>query len=220
MIHCYALSRTAVVPAAPGIDATVPFAVACDGLHAVVSEHGAAPRPTRERALAHAGVVAAVAAETPTVPVRFGVQHDDRDALRAAVAERAERLEEAMRRVGDRWELVVRRAHEATGGPAAVAPAARGEGTDYLRRRLEEEQARRAALAAVQEQLRRVSAPIEELADDVLERDGPRGPERCLLVPAAHRDEAVATARRCLAEHGDVVLGGPWPPYSFAEALA
>lgn len=221
MIHCYALTTDGDLPATTGIDGVGILALACGRLHAVVSEHVGALRPTRERALTHAAVVARVSAHSAAVPVRFGVQCSDAEALRLTVSARADRLVDAVRRVGGHWELVVRSSGEravATAlGPALHAGA---DGRDYLHRRLEEERRRRAAVATLYGDLRRASTPLDALAEDVVERDGPSGPERCLLVSSSRVAEAVATARQVLAGRQDVLVGGPWPPYSFVEEVA
>ncbi len=242
MIHVYALVERPfeLDGLIGGVDDRPLRLVYCPPLYAVVSEHDRAPGASRERALAHAAVVAAVAERTDVVPVQYGAQHADDGALRAAVGERAGGLQEAMRRVGGHVEVVVRfdrppgRPRGAEGGDGdggdagadgdggAKAPPgdtvdAEGSGRAYLERRLERERAERTARLAASEQLRARTAPVEQLATEATDRPGPRGPERCLLV---HRDEVeplLAAVRAVAAEDPDLVVGGPWPPYTFAS---
>jgi hypothetical protein len=219
VIHCYALTGApSAGPLPAGVDDAAVTQVACGRFHAVVSEHERAPRPTREGALAHAVVVAAAAEDVPTVPVRFGSHHRDVATLRDALADRAAGLAETMAHVGSRRELVIRSSARARAPrEAARTSAPAGDGGAYLRERLTQEQQQRAAEGALRDELRRVSAPLDLLVVDVLERHGPEGPERCLLVPLHRLAETLDVARQCLADSPDIVLGGPWPPYSFVE---
>jgi hypothetical protein len=49
-----------------------------------------------------------------------------------------------------------------------------------------------------------------------VERDGPQGPERCLLVAVEQAERLLELARQLAAGDARLVVGGPWPPYTFA----
>lgn len=251
MIHVYALTAVPLdLGDLVGVDGRGVRPVACPPLHAVVSDHGRAPGPTRGRALAHARVVAAAGEAAPAVPVQYGARHADETALRAAVRERAGALSDTLARVGGHVEVVVRfaapvrdpastvRAGDGTdvaGDPApssdvpapssdvpdvpAVSPDAAGSGRAYLEGRRERERAERAVRRAARQRLRERTAPFEPLASEAADRSGPRGPERCLLVPDAEVAPLLAAARAAADADGDLVVGGPWPPYTFASQV-
>lgn len=241
MIHVYALTAVPVdLGDLVGVDGRGVRPVACPPLHAVVSDHDRAPGPTRGRALAHARVVAAAGEAAPAVPVQYGARHADETALRAAVRERAGALSDTLARVGGHVEVVVRfaapvreqaptgRAGDGTdiaGDPApssdvpAVSPDAAGSGRAYLEGRRERERAERAVRRAARQRLRERTAPFEPLASEAADRSGPRGPERCLLVPDAEVAPLLAAARAAADADGDLVVGGPWPPYTFASQV-
>jgi hypothetical protein len=222
VIHLYALADAPVAVAGlSGLDGAEVRDLHCGRLHAVVSDHDAVPAPTREHALDHAAVVEAVCALVDAVPVRFGVRHADEPALRAALDERAEALVDVLRRVGGRHELVLR----ATAAPEAKAPtpstvaAADAPGRSYLEARLAEERARVTAARSARERLRSRTEELDDLAVEVLERDGPVGPERCLLVDDDRLEATLRLARRLIDAQDGLVLGGPWPPYTFAGGI-
>jgi hypothetical protein len=222
VIHLYALTgRDVSVAGVDGIDGAPLRCVPCGPLHAVVSDHPTAPSASRATALTHADVVATVAASAPTLPVRFGTDHADRDALCRSLEETADRLVTELERIGGCVEFVVRGA-----GPPpvptppatpATVPSGGGPGRAYLERRLAEEQATRSAEDLVAEQLRTSTEPLDRLAVDVQGRRGPAGVERCYLVPGRDADRFAAAADR-IADRDALVVGGPWPPYTFAEA--
>lgn len=225
MIHVYALTGEPVdLGDVAGIDGRRVRTVACPPLHACVSDHDRAPGATRERALAHARVVAAAGDRADAVPVQFGAQHADEASLCATVAERAVPLAGALRRVGGHVEVAVRCGRPPTGGgqlrPARDGARRTGDegssGRAYLEGRLEQERAERAAHLAAVRWLGECTGPLERLAVETTDRVGPSGPERCLLV---HRDDVgalLAAAHDAADEHDDLVVVGPWPPYTFA----
>jgi hypothetical protein len=233
VIHLYALSeRAAEVDGLVGVDGAPLRSVPALPLHAVVSEHATAPRATRERAVAHAEATLQVCQLVPATPVRYGAHHADEPALRSALAARSEDLLASVRRVGGRLEVVVRyerrpepvttSAVPGTGSVASRAPAAEagaasdvGSGRAYLEGRLERQRAEEEARRAAADDLRARTAGLDGDAVRVVERDGAQGPERCLLVPAGRVAVVVAAARELAAGHR-IVVGGPWPPYTFA----
>ncbi len=223
MIHLYALTaRPSSHGEVTGIDGQPVASVDCGSLQATVSEHARAPSSSRDAALAHAAVVAAVAERGPTLPVRFGTDHPDRDSLRTSVAASADALVAALERVRNGVEFVLRPVAPPV---PAVEPAAStasssgaGGGRAYLEQRLADEQAAR---TAHEREVRRLqdatAAGLEDRAMAIAERTGRFGPERCFLVSRDDAEGFAAAAVAALADHEGIALGGPWPPYTFAE---
>jgi hypothetical protein len=225
VIHLYAL--TAEPPASVGlvgVDGAPVTTLAAGALVGVTSEHRSAPEVTADNALAHAAVVAAVADQVPTLPVRFGTHHRDHAALREALAETEDELLATLARIGHAVEYVVR----AGAGPAASqasAPAPaddsvgqrQGPGRRYLEERLAEQHAAEAAEAAARARVAAATAGLDTLAIAIAERVGRSGPERCFLVD---RDATAAFAAAAAAATEDgLVVGGPWPPFTFAAEV-
>jgi hypothetical protein len=239
VIHVYALTSDPVPGAQlTGIDEQPVTEVACGPLHAAVTEHQRAPRATRETALAHAETVAALAEITATLPMRFGVQHADVARLREAVAGAREELLRGLEQVGDAAEFVVRleggqvpdppaTTAAATTGATGEEPATEpdptaegvGPGHAYLAERLAEHRARATAYEVALAELRRASADLDPLAREVVERPGPRGPERCFLVWRAEAEVFADAAAAAVEGLTDGVWGGPWPPYTFVTEV-
>ncbi|MDP8969445.1 MAG: GvpL/GvpF family gas vesicle protein [Actinomycetota bacterium] len=216
MIHVYALTAEPV--ALDGLHGVVGAAVAlvdCAGLHAVVSRHRHPPAREPVRALEHAAVVEAVARTVPTLPVRFGSGYGDEQALQAAVAERRDHLSGQLRRIGHCVEFVVRIARQPE-PQSSDAGAGAGSGRAYLQRRLALDQAARSAREATRHRLRARTATLVDLAILTSEQDGPRGPEAAYLVEARDAQEFRALADEVVAGDPSLVVGGPWPPYTFA----
>jgi hypothetical protein len=217
VIHLYALSSAAPSTPVTGLDGAPITHPACGSLVASVSEHPRAPEPTRERALAHAAAISAVADQVPTLPVRFGVVHTGLDPLRRTLADHEEDLLGALDRVGGCVEFVVR------GAPPPQAPPPRPPlpdegGRAYMQRRLTEDRAARERDAATAAVVTVATDPLRDLARQVLDRTGASGPERCFLVDRVQVAAFAAAAGELLAERDDLVLGGPWPPFSFTTA--
>jgi hypothetical protein len=221
VIHLYALARGTRLPAGEvGVDGAELEIVSCGEIDAVVSEHDHAPAADRAGALRHAAVVAAVAGHAEVVPVRYGVQHQDRASLRAAVRDAAPALLRSLERVGGHVEFVIRRDPAAFPSPAPRAPAPppseERPGRRYLEDRLAEERRARDAERVATAELRALTGPLDGQAAVVVERSGPHGPERCYLVERQELGTFTAAASACLKDREELVLGGPWPPYTFA----
>lgn len=236
MIHLYALTRGArLPPGVVGIQGTELEIVPCGPIDAVVSEHEYAPPADRATALSHAAVVAAVAEHAEVVPVRYGVQHRDRAGLQGAVIEAEPELVHSLQRVGGHVEFVVRHASDAsarrTSPPRAQKPPERSApdasapdeattapqpGRRYLEERLAEQRRARDAELMAAAELRALTSPLDGQAAVVVERTGPYGPERCYLVDRGALASFTVAASACLEDREELVLGGPWPPYTFA----
>jgi hypothetical protein len=221
VIHLYALTATPPTELlATGVDDAPPVVHAAGALHAVVTEHERSPATTAANALAHARLVADVADRTGCLPVRFGTHHLDVAALRAALVDVETAALAALTEVGDGVEFVVRAGPAAPSRPAPPELAADDTevppGRRYLESRLAEQRAAEASAVAIRERLAAATDPLVPLARSVTERVGRHGPERCFLVP---RGDAAPfeTEARAVTTGTDLVLGGPWPPFTFAE---
>jgi hypothetical protein len=221
VIHLYALTAGPPPPVdVAGIDGAPLSTVDAGALLAVASEHAAAPPATASNALAHATVIAAVGEMVPSLPIRFGAHHRDHAAVRSALAETEDLLLATLARVGHAVEYVVRAEPAPT--VAAPVPATTGEdegrGRRYLEERLAEQRAAGAAEAAVRDRVAAATTGLEPLATEVTERLGRAGPERCFLVDRGTRAAFEAAAATATAA-ADLVLGGPWPPFTFAAEV-
>lgn len=222
MIHLYALARAAVDPRVAGVAAAPVVTVEAAGLHAVVSHHDAAVRATADAALAHVTVIEALAEHTDVLPVRFGPGHTDVAALTTELERVRPRLHTLLDRVAGHVEFVVR----AAGPPAPVAAGAgrnevehtaQGSGRAYL-------EGRRAAVLemaereeALRDRLRSTTEPLASAAAAVRDTTGRSGSERCFLVPRPAAPAFAAQARQLAESGGDLVVGGPWPPFTFSS---
>ena len=223
MIHLYALARGSILPPGlVGVEGAELEIVPCGAIDAVVSEHARPPPTDRASALRHATVVAAVAERAEVVPVRYGVQHHDRAALQGGVAAAETELLRSLRRVGGHVEFVIR--HERVASPAGRQPDRAPEvpvseeqpGRRYLEHRLAEQRRARHAEQVATAELRALTRPLDGKAAVVVEHSGPHGPERCFLVEREALAVFTAAASSCLRDREELVLGGPWPPYTFA----
>jgi len=223
VIHLYALARGARLPAdVLGVGDAELEIVPCGSIDAIVSEHERPPGSDRAAALRHAAVVAAVAEHARIVPVRYGVQHLDRSGLQGAVRSAAPELARSLERVGGHVEFMIRRDPGEARPPASRVPASDGStsveqpGRRYLEGRLAEQRRAREAERVATAELRALTGSLDGQASVVVERSGPRGPERCYLVEREALAAFTAAASICLQGREELVLGGPWPPYTFA----
>jgi hypothetical protein len=190
--------------------------VICGDLRALVSERDGSEQPTAEDVIAHAELIETVSRGTAVLPVRFGILHGDEDRLRAALRGREEELLALLERIEGRVEFVLRAddappREEIPGGDDSETP-----GRAYLERRLAEERADAADRAEIERRLEVVVGRTADLAAEVTARDGRHGPERCFLVRRDEAERFVESATRAIGDVGGLVLGGPWPPYTFA----
>ena len=237
MIHLYALcAGPGDLADLRGVDDAPVHAVEVDrGLVAVHSEHARRPVPTRERALRHFEVVTAACRRCErALPVRYGEVHHDLPALCEALRADTADLRARLDRVGGHVEILVRLAAPPRTDPVPAEPSASepvavgaapappdaeapGAGRAYLQARRDAEARTAAAHAAAVTTLRRPTQHLAVLAAEVVERAGPTGPERCFRVIRHDAEQLLATARTAAAtSDDDLVVGGPWPPYTFA----
>jgi hypothetical protein len=220
VIHLYALvGPQGVVPAVRGLDDADLEVLECGALRAVVSHHDQPPARDQEHVLAHAAVTEAVARATPTLPVRFDAPHRDASALRGEIEQRSTELAALLDRVGGCVEFVIRARPRSPATPGQ-SDAQGGPGQQYLQQRLAEEQAKHAAVTAARERLDAVVTGLETLARQTRPRVTGRGPEMAYLVEQEQAERFRAAAQQRAAADPDTVLGGPWPPYTFAGGSA
>lgn len=170
------------------------------------------PASDREAVLAFARTIERISAAGPALPVRYGTTVADLQELRLLTAEHEEAWAARLEAVAGCCELIV---HLDRSSPAEPALDHSGlNGRDYLRARAAVVTSRDAVLDEVHCLLRprmREARPI-----------GGKGTQR--LAVLVHRDQA-DSARSDLERWGaarselDLAVTGPWPPFSFCEAL-
>lgn len=214
MIYVYGVTTPATgAPAVAGLeDAPVEMRDVAGLAVAVSRLEGAAPALSDGAILRHAEVVDALSrSATAVLPVRFGLAFADDEALERTVRERREELGTALEHVRGCVELGLR----------VLAPEPERASTEpesggaYLRARLRETEARE-----------RLAAELHE-ALAARARDAQRAPatggwalSSAYLVPAASVDDFRRELEKLESLHPELelVLTGPWPPYSFAPA--
>ena len=180
-------------------------------LQAVFSRHaGAAGEPEPDALWAHERVVERLMADRAVLPLRFGSQVADDDALRQVLASGREAYVAALARVSGRVELGVRAL--ARDGAAEPVPAG-VSGRDYVLAKLDGSRRAEGRAAALH-------APLAALADDARMLSG-RGDEflrGAYLVERPSVDRFRAAVQRLQTAHPEaaILCTGPWPPYSFA----
>jgi len=210
VIHVYALTEP--VPALPDVSgiANRPLAQVVVGrVAAVVSRHedAAEVEVSEESLWAHEAVVEALMADRAVLPVRFGGDFGEKDALRVDLEPRLDELERDLARLRGRVELGVR----VLARERAEAPVS---GRDYLLGRAEEQaragriHERLAALAVESSVAPAAGGEFVLTGNYLVERDA-------VAAFAAEVD-------RLAAEEPEVelVCTGPWPPYSFVDPAA
>jgi hypothetical protein len=172
-------------------------------------ETAEAPAGTRDAVVEHGRRVVALADRVPTLPMRYGTTLGGTDELRAAAEEHADAWSRRLAELAGRCELVV---HVDTSRNQSSVPGG-GSGRAYLRRRMAELQRQDRAVAAAR-------AVLAGWAEDL--RLLPDGRRLAVLVLRGDadtaREEVLAWGR--LQQDLDVAVTGPWPPFSFCEALS
>lgn len=173
-------------------------------------------------ARAHHGVVARLAGTGAVVPLRLASVYRDDAGVAALLAERADELTAALRRVAGCTEWGVK-----AYAPAAPPPeetTADSPGVAYLARRRAERTARDRARSAAVDLADRVDTTLRAIATAHRRHEVRDAWPGTSTVPVLSASYLVADERR--AEFTDAVaalsaghrveLTGPWPPYSFA----
>jgi hypothetical protein len=216
VIYAYVICEPATAALAArrrGLGGATLRALTRDGVAAIYSRHRRLqPRPTPEMVMAHERVVEAVMAHGAVLPLRFGTQLEDEDQLAAVLSERRRDLLRALDRVRGQVELGVRVIPE--GDRQSDSGIGEGSGREYLLARVSDHRsAQRAA--------RELHTPLAALANASVVRDRP-GPPATLaaayLVDAGREPDFRRRADELAARQDglQVVVTGPWPPYSFA----
>lgn len=178
----------------------------------VHAERDVTPVVDRDEVLAFGRAIEAIARRGPALPVRFGTTVADLEELRGWVAQHEEAWQERLRAVSGCCELLV---HVDLTTPADPGPASAGlSGREYLMRRAEVVRARQ----AVREEIREVLRPsLRE--DRVLTGTG--ADRMAVLVPEPRAPQVRADLERWAGDRPELELAvtGPWPPFSFCEAL-
>ena len=190
---------------------------------------------TRARALAHAGVVAALAAQTSVLPLKFGTLFHDRAGLLAMLDRNGAALAAALGAIAGAQEWGVKLFHTPDALRATLAlPDATLPGTPglaFFAQKKRDQQLNEALARAV---AGHVASCHDRLAS--LSRHAVRAPLQAaslhgrgddMVLNAAYlvdkrKTDALRAALRdlgaTLAPLGfDIVLTGPWAPYSFAR---
>jgi hypothetical protein len=224
VIHLYAVTRGVVPGSLRGLDDVALSTVAVGDLRAVITQHPVAVRSTEPAALRHVAVIETLAEHADVLPVRFGSQHDREDDLHRRLEELLPQLRGLLEQVGGHVEFVVRPVEvvprpqpNQTAPHLAAGAAGAGTGRAYLERRLTEERTTADELAATRARLHDATEGLAAAAAAVHELTSQRGPERCFLVARSAATSFGEQARQLVADSGRFVMGGPWPPFTFAS---
>lgn len=193
-----------------------------------------------ENLVRHETVVEAVHRQSPALPVRFGTVLPDGEAVARALAAHHEALREDLRQIGDKIELGVtvlwRLTAERSSAPSsalhaggrrsqdeAAAPAR--PGLEYLRARQSEYRQVESARERAQALARELDTAVHPY---VLAGHRSASPSERLALRAVYlleRERAGAVESACAAvrqrhQEVQVLVSGPWPPYSFVTPVA
>lgn len=175
-------------------------------------------------ARAHHAVVAEVAAHSVTVPFRLATVHHGEERVADLLVRRYDELDALLERFTGRVEIGVKLYANPDSGPAVEQPTATSRpGRDYLQRRRQATRGREQAWQQATTLAKRVDAELGVLAVD-RRHHRPQDPQLSgaagdnVLNAAYLVDTGLATtftdrARRLAGP--DVVVTGPWAPYSF-----
>lgn len=231
MLHAYCIRAAGDPPpdaALRGVDGLpVELREAC-GVGAWVSRPPAPPPPAPERLVAHDAVARAALRSATPLPVRFGTCFAGDAELERALCEGADGYRAALRRVAGRvemgitlgWDAAAQR--RALGGADADAPdleIAQGPGRAYLERRRRASSLERALLERAEAhvvQVRRIMGDDLEESVVLLPAEGIAARMAHLVHRRALSDYRARVERlRPALGDVDVLLTGPWAPYSF-----
>ena len=234
ILHGYCLRRAGEPPpqpGLPGIGGAEVERVEEGRVAAWVSRLDAPPAPDAGRLREHDRVVRAALATATPLPLRFGADFPDEDALRAALRDRAQELLAGLDRVRGRVEMAVSVAWDAAparerllaGRPELRLPGAPPRtGRAYLEARRREHALEAALHAEAGALLERVSEAVAAALPDAEEVRTPlaRPDLAGTLAHLVRATEAAAyreAVERASAEvpAAELRVSGPWAPYSF-----
>lgn len=214
MIYGYLVCKASVAASAPrprGLgDATV-RTVEKGGLVAFYSRHRSLdPRPSRKALLTHERVVDAVMVHGAVLPLRFGTQVSNESRLAAVLTERRTEFLEILDQLEGCVEIGVR-----VNTQNAPPPQNREEdGRSYLLTRVRKHQEAQRAAEEIHHPLKAVA-----VASTTMRPQPPAILTAAYLIDRQRTHSFQATAEDLAAKrpHLQVVVTGPWPPYSFAS---
>jgi hypothetical protein len=226
-LHPYCLVPPGCPPPGNGIAGARVTALDGPELVAWASGHDAPPPATPENLRSHDRVVrAALDAGVTPVPFRFGQWHADAADLVAGIVARAQHWQQLLQRLAGSAEMGVRlrlAAAPAVDPPPAPSPTnGEGPGRRYLERRSRELHAAAARASAHQEVLELLAGALSGCVLQTRAEAVPDGAGHLGLAHLVHRaqvstyGESLADLRRRRPDL-DLLVTGPWPPYSFAE---
>ncbi|MFL5780837.1 MAG: GvpL/GvpF family gas vesicle protein [Thermoleophilaceae bacterium] len=210
MIYLYAICEPGIGVDAHGLDGVPVEAVEEGGLTALVSSRvpgGVAPTP--DALAAHDRVVAAAMESGAVLPARFGTRVRDEVELRAILRTRASDLARGLRRVGGRVELGVRALW-----PKRAEPAPAG-GREFMLAKARARAKARALAGDLHEAL--AGLAVDERSSVLPRPDTPVSAAYLVERSRVRAFERRAAALRTSRDDAELVLTGPWPPYSFSE---
>ena len=158
-----------------------------DGLHAVINDVDQPPSPHTDNLWAYERVIERLMQTDAVLPARFGTTAEDDDDVLALLIARHAQLTDILHQVRGAVEFAVH-----NGEPQSEKPKT---GTEYMTRLLERDQGLR---------------PFDEQVAEVTRAKRRRGSSTAYLVEQAGAEEFV---RQAGAQN--LVVTGPWPPYSF-----
>jgi hypothetical protein len=179
-------------------------------------------------ALAHDALIVELMKSGAVVPMRLFTMFEDESRAVAHARAAAARISRTLRRVAGRAEYGVR---------IGLAPAARrppalpraASGRSFLEHKRDQLAARRRRVLPPEEERRRVVERLSRASDDARRRPIPDGAssvwlDGAFLVPLesarTFRKEVERLSRELRDSGHEVVLTGPWPPYSFLDEHA
>jgi hypothetical protein len=196
-----------------GLDERPLFGIGHQGLALVVSQHEyPLPEPTAQMLWRYEEVVERLMGSQSILPARFGSMLADEAEAVSALRARHDELRRSLARVRGALEMGVR----ATWTPPPTQARA-GTGTDYLLGQLDVRRRAKHCAGSMD--------PLLALARDSSVKILPRPSVPFIAAYLVDRDqieEFTDLASQLAAEWDDeeLIVTGPWPPYSFAQAAA
>jgi hypothetical protein len=197
-------------------------------ISAVIGERQDSPlHATTERILAHHRLIRQISDLVPTLPVQFGSSISAVERLKRVLEEQYETLVADLDRLAGKVEFgvtIVWDTPEVARSTEADQPGeARSSGADYMRQKLSVYQRERELRSRASEICEELSSNVEALVverhEQILAREDM--PVRAAyLVGGDHADRFRAEIEAFSDRYDelDVVLVGPWPPYSFVTS--
>jgi len=177
-------------------------------------------------AMAHDALVMEAMKSGPVVPMRLFTIFQDEARARGQALRAARQIGRTLRRVAGRAEYGVRIAATPAARQAADGTGGRLTGRSFLEQKRRQLEARRHHAAMPPAERQRIFDRLARLADEARPRPIPEAGSRvwldgAFLVPLALASAFRRDVRRLTTELSrdghEVILTGPWPPYSFLD---